>query len=180
MRNRVAASVVFGSAVFGILALTACGTSTMAGSAYSGATATTMSSASPAASTMASGSPMASGKAMSSAVLTVKKTKIGYVLANASGYTVYWFAKDPRGSSHPACTGNCLLAWHPVTGRAVAAKGVRLDAKLACITRSTGVMQATYNGFPLYTFGSDSAPGLTNGNGSGGVWHVIKVKARRG
>ena len=37
-------------------------------------------------------------------------------------------------------------------------------------------MQATYNGYPLYTFGSDSAPGMTNGNGSGGSWHVIKEK----
>jgi predicted lipoprotein with Yx(FWY)xxD motif len=38
-------------------------------------------------------------------------------------------------------------------------------------------MQATYNGHPLYTFGSDSAPGQTNGNGSAGSWHVIRVKA---
>jgi hypothetical protein len=30
----------------------------------------------------------------------------------------------------------------------------------------------TYNGYPLYTFGSDSAPGMTNGNGSGGAWRA--------
>ena len=36
-------------------------------------------------------------------------------------------------------------------------------------------MQATYNGYPLYTFSSDGAPGMTNG--SGGAWHVIKEKA---
>ncbi len=38
-------------------------------------------------------------------------------------------------------------------------------------------MQATYNGYPLYTFGSDSAPGQVNGNGSAGVRHVIMEKA---
>jgi len=121
-------------------------------------------------------SAMSASAARSPAVLTVQKTPIGYVLANANGYTVYWFAKDPRGSSHPACAGQCLLAWFPVTGQPVAAKGVTLAAKLGCITRAGGVMQATYNGYPLYTFGSDSAPGMTNGNGSAGVWHVIKER----
>lgn len=34
-------------------------------------------------------------------------------------------------------------------------------------------MQATYNGYPLYTYAGDSGPGATAGNGVGGVWHVI-------
>jgi len=169
MRYRVLAA----SAVSGIFLLTACGASTTPGSAYDSAGAMAITSVAPAATASAVSSPSAPSRAM----LTVSKTPIGYVLANASGFTVYWFAKDPRGSSHPACTGQCLLAWFPVTGQPAAAKGVRLDARLGCITRPGGVMQATYNGHPLYTFGSDSAPGMTNGNGSAGLWHVIKVKA---
>jgi predicted lipoprotein with Yx(FWY)xxD motif len=169
MRHRVLAA----SAVFGTLLLTACGTSTTPGSAYHGAAATAMSGMTPSTAAPAARSPAV----LSPAVLTISKTPTGYVLANANGYTVYWFAKDPRGSSHPACAGRCLLAWFPVTGRPVAAKGVTLDARLGCITRAGGVMQATYNGYPLYTFGSDSAPGMTNGNGSAGTWHVIKEKA---
>ncbi len=169
MRHRVLAA----SAVFGTLLLTACGTSATPGSAYNGAATTAISSMAPS----ASASGMSSPAARSSAVLTVKKTPVGYVLANTNGYTVYWSAKDHRGSAHPACAGKCLLAWFPVAGQPVAAKGVMLDAKLGCIARAGGVMQATYNGYPLYTFGSDSAPGMTNGNGSGGVWHVIRQKA---
>jgi predicted lipoprotein with Yx(FWY)xxD motif len=169
MQHRVLAA----AAVFGTLLLTACGTSTTPGSAYDGAATTVMSSTAP--STPASG--MTSAASRSAALLTVKKTPIGYVLANANGYTVYWLAKDHRGSAHPACAGRCLLAWFPVTGQPAAAKGVTLDAKLGCITRAGGTMQATYNGHPLYTFGSDSAPGMTNGNGSGGVWHAIREKA---
>ncbi len=161
MRHRVLTA----SAVFGTLLLAACATSTTPGSAYDGAATTAISSTAP---SSASGS---------SAVLTVRKTPIGYVLANANGYTVYWFAKDPAGSAHPACVGRCLLAWFPVTGKPVAARGVTLDARLGCITRAGGLTQATYNGYPLYTFGSDSAPGMTNGNGSAGAWHVIKEKA---
>jgi predicted lipoprotein with Yx(FWY)xxD motif len=175
MRYRVLAA----SAVFGTFLLTACGTATTPGSAYDGATTTVMSSTSPAAPGMgrAPASGMSSTAARSSAVLTVRKTPIGYVLANANGYTVYWFAKDPRGRSHPACAGTCLLAWFPVKGQPVPANGTALAGKLGCITRPGGVMQATYNGHPLYTFGSDSAPGMTNGNGSAGAWHVVKVKA---
>lgn len=165
MRYRVLAA----SAAFGIfLSITGCGTAAAPGSAYTGTTA--MSSPLPA----TSASAMSTSSSRSSAVLTIRKTPIGYVLANANGYTIYWFAKDSRGSSHPACTGQCLLAWFPVTGQPVPATGVALDARLGCITRSGGTMQATYNGYPLYTFGSDSAPGMTNGNGSAGVWHVIK------
>ncbi len=165
--------VLAASAVLGTL-LAGCGTTTAPGSAYSGSTATATSST---ASSASSAGSAASSGSMPRAMLTVKKTKIGYVLADANGYTVYWFARDHRGSSHPVCAGQCLQAWRPVKGTAVAAKGVTLDAKLGCITRTGGVMQATYNGYPLYTFASDSAPGMTTGNDSGGVWHVIKEKA---
>ncbi len=32
--------------------------------------------------------------------------------------------------------------------------------------------QGEYNGHPLYTFASDTAPGQTNGEGVGGIWFV--------
>ena len=51
-----------------------------------------------------------------------------------------------------------------------------VTGKLGTITRSDGSTQATYNGHPLYTFVSDTAPGQAKGNGineSGGVWHQV-------
>ena len=153
MRYRALAA----SAVSGTFLLTGCGTVTAPGSAYDGVTTTVMSS--PSAATSAS---MSSTVSRPSALLTVRKTRIGYVLANANGYTVYWFAKDRRGSSHPACAGACLLAWFPVKGQPKPADGTTLDGKLGCITRPGGVIQATYTGHPLYTFGSDAVPGTTN------------------
>ena len=165
MRHRVLPA----SAVTGTFLLTACGTTTAPGSAYDGAMTTVTSSAMP--------SAMTSPAASSRTTLTVRKTSLGYVLANANGFTVYWFARDPRGSSHPACSGKCLLAWFPVKGTPTAAGGVTLGGRLGRITRPDGVMQATYNGYPLYTFGSDSAPSMANGNGSAGAWHVIREHA---
>jgi predicted lipoprotein with Yx(FWY)xxD motif len=174
MRNRVRAAAV----VSGILlctALAGCATSTAPGSAYGVTSATAMGATSSASSGAVASRRPASDE--SAALLTIRKTSLGYVLANASGYTVYTDARDPKNSSKLACTGRCLLAWFPVTGKAKATKGVRLHAVLGSITRSTKVVQATYNGYPLYTFGSDSAPGMTSGNDSGGIWHVIKEKA---
>jgi predicted lipoprotein with Yx(FWY)xxD motif len=172
MRNRVlAATTGFGALVL----LTGCGTSTVPGSAYGAGAAATAASVPPGSATSASATaaPAVSG---SSAVLTVTKTPVGYVLATMRGLTVYWFARDRKGSSHPACAGRCLLAWVPVTGKPVAAKGVRLDAVLGTVTRPSGVVQATYDGYPLYTFGGDRAPGQVSGNGLAGEWHVIKEK----
>jgi len=149
------------SGVLGVLLLAGCRTSVVPGSAY------------------ASAAPSASGASASAgpAVLTVRKTPAGYVLANAAGHTIYWFARDHRGSPRSACTGRCLLVWLPVTGHPVAAKGVRLDAVLGTITRPDGVVQATYDGYPLYTYGDDIAPGQAHGNGAAGAWHVIPEKA---
>jgi len=164
MRHRMLAV----SGVLGILLLAGCRTSAVPGSAYASAAPSAASSSSGAS---ASASP---------AALTVRKTRAGYVLANAAGYTIYWFARDHRGSPRSACTGRCLLIWFPVTGHPVAARGVTLDAVLGTITRPDGVVQATYDGYPLYTFGSDSAPGQVRGNGAAGTWHVIPEKAAAG
>jgi predicted lipoprotein with Yx(FWY)xxD motif len=172
MRHRMAAV----SAVLGILLLAGCRSSAVPGSAYAGAGPNAPSSAAP-----PSVSPSSGASASASpAVLTVRKTRAGYVLADAAGYTIYWFARDHRGSPQSACTGRCLLVWLPVTGHPVAAKGVTLDAVLGTITRPDGVVQATYDGYPLYTFGDDSAPGQAHGNGAAGVWHVITEKAPAG
>jgi predicted lipoprotein with Yx(FWY)xxD motif len=168
MRHRMLAV----SAVLGTLLLAGCRTSTVPGSAYAGAGANARSSAT------SSAAPYASAPASANpALLTVRKTPTGYVLANASGFTIYWFARDHRGSPQPACTGGCLLSWYPVGGYPMAAKGLTLDGVLGTITRPGGLVQATYNGYPLYTFGSDNAPGQAHGNGAAGAWHVIPEKA---
>jgi predicted lipoprotein with Yx(FWY)xxD motif len=44
------------------------------------------------------------------------------------------------------------------------------------IRRSDGRVQATYDGHPLYTYASDSAPGQIGGNAlnlSGGLWWAM-------
>jgi predicted lipoprotein with Yx(FWY)xxD motif len=153
------------------LLVAGCGSATSAtpGAAYGSGPAVAASASSPA-SASSSAAPMTSS---AKAMLTVRKTKIGYVLANATGRTVYWYSRDVKGSGKSSCTGACLSAWPAVTGMPEAAAGVKLSGNLGSITRSGGVVQATYNGYPLYTYAADMAPGDTAGNGVGGQWHVI-------
>ena len=171
MRKHGWAATSVGSLGLGglVLLLAACGpSSTMPGSAYGS------SSSSPAASPMSTGSAGAtSGMGTSGTVtLTIKKTGIGDVLADAQGDTLYWYAKDMKGGPS-TCTGSCLAAWPAITGKPAAAMGVTFAGRLGSVTDANGTVQATYNGYPLYRYAEDMAPGQTSGNGAGGVWHVI-------
>jgi predicted lipoprotein with Yx(FWY)xxD motif len=105
----------------------------------------------------------------------LRTTTIGgvTVLTNAAGRTLYWFAPDT--STHSACTGSCAQYWPPVGPPATAGPGV--TGRLATIHRPGG-LQETYNGHPLYTYISDTAPGQASGNNvnlNGGVWHEVVV-----
>jgi predicted lipoprotein with Yx(FWY)xxD motif len=172
--SRPAQAALRPAAVFSMAALSAavclsaaaCGTtSPVAGGAYGTMPAAPMVAGSP--------SGTAAPKTPAKTVLTVRKTKIGSVLATSAGQTVYWFSKDVKGSGKSACAASCLAAWPVVAGTPVAAAGVRLVGKLGTITRPGGVVQATYNGYPLYTYAMDLTPGQTLGNDAAGMWHVI-------
>ena len=45
------------------------------------------------------------------------------------------------------------------------------------ISRPGGAAQVTINGYPIYLYVGDKAPGQTAGNGVGGVWHIIKIRS---
>ena len=109
--------------------------------------------------------------------LTVERTSAGTVLAGVHGYTLYYYTEDKPGSGRSVCTGGCAKAWPPLVAPVKAPAGARLPGRLGMITRPGGVRQATLNGYPLYTYSGDKAPGQATGNGIGGAWHVIKIKA---
>ncbi len=146
-----------------------------------GCASSASSASSPAAPSATASAPAstAAPAAATSAVLKTEHTKLGTVLTDAKGLTLYWFAKDTPSAS--ACTGACAAAWPPVTGIPQVASGVTLTGKLGEIRRADGTTQATYNGHPLYAFQGDTAPGQTNGNGLTGFgarWSVVKVTSK--
>jgi predicted lipoprotein with Yx(FWY)xxD motif len=96
--------------------------------------------------------------------IEVRSTRLGKILVDSQGRTLYLFKKDSRGKS--ACSGECAKFWPPlrVRGRPSAGSSVSA-AKLGTLKRSDGTRQVTYNGHPLYTFQQDSGPGQTHGQG---------------
>lgn len=145
------------------LAVTACGASTGspgAGGAYG----------------VPTGNSTTPGAALAqTAALKVGRTSAGTVLASSRGLTLYYYTGDKPGSGKSVCTGSCASAWPPLAAPVRAPAGVRLPGPLGVITRPGGGAQVTINGYPIYTYAGDKAPGQAAGNGVGGVWHVIKV-----
>ena len=172
MRNRVWAATGAATGMGGlVLLLAACGGNTgssmNAGSAYGGSSM----SASPTASAMMGGGST-NGMGTTTATLTMKTTKIGKVLTDSKGDTLYVYSKDMRGAAS-TCTMTCAKEWPAVKGKPEAAMGVKFAGSLGSVKDMDGTIQATYDGYPLYTYAGDMAPGDTAGNGAGGVWHVI-------
>ena len=90
------------------------------------------------------------------------------VLVDASGKTLYAFANDQGTTS--ACTGGCATIWPPLMATGTPTGGSGVDAAKLSAAPSG---QVVYNGHLLYTYAQDTAAGETNGQGVGGVWHVV-------
>ena len=95
-------------------------------------------------------------------------------LVNQQGHALYLFTSDTQNGGTSACTGDCLTQWPAVvvTGTPQAGQGVNASL-LGTITREDGTLQATYNGWPLYTYSGDTSPGMTGGQGMGGAWFLV-------
>jgi predicted lipoprotein with Yx(FWY)xxD motif len=109
------------------------------------------------------------------ATVTAVSTKLGMILVDGSGRTLYLFEKDQPDQS--ACAGACAAAW-PVdnsSGTPKAGSGVKASL-LGTITRSDNTTQVTYNHHPLYYYSGDSGAGQQNGQGLnafGAAWFVV-------
>lgn len=125
-------------------------------------------------------SPAPSGT-QSTAKVELVKTKLGKVLADGKGHTLYLFKKDKGPKSN--CSGACASAWPPLTtkGKPKAAKGVSAS-KLGTTNRGGGVKQVTYNRHPLYGFVKDTGARQTHGQGLkafGAEWYVVSAAGKQ-
>jgi predicted lipoprotein with Yx(FWY)xxD motif len=108
-------------------------------------------------------------------VLATQNARLGTILVNAQGRTLYYFLPERGGRivcSSSACTGY----WPPsIAAGANPSGGAGVTGQLGLIARADGAQQITYDTWPLYTFAGDSAAGQTNGQGVvgfGGKWLV--------
>jgi predicted lipoprotein with Yx(FWY)xxD motif len=105
--------------------------------------------------------------------------KLGSILADSTGHTLYTLTKDGQAVD---CTGGCLTVWPPLVAPAgvttpTGAKGV---PALTIVAAPDGTKLVAAGGLPLYRFAKDTDKGDAYGEGIssfGGVWHVVKAGA---
>jgi predicted lipoprotein with Yx(FWY)xxD motif len=122
--------------------------------------------------------PVARSATQATATVSLRTTKLGMILANSSGHTLYLFAKDRNDKS--ACSGSCANFWPPLLSRSKPTAGAGVNASLLGTTkRSNGSLQVTYNRHPLYAYALDKRAGQTNGEGSlafGARWYAVSAR----
>ncbi len=145
--------------------------------------ATACGSSSPKTTTTHAKTSTSSASSSSSVTISTRTIKpYGAVLVNSVGRTLYVF--EPDKAKKVTCVGACATIWPPTklaAGAKPAAAGGVKASLLGSDANPSGGRVVTYNGWPLYTYVTDTAPGEAHGQGinsSGGLWYVISPRAR--
>ena len=117
----------------------------------------------------------AAAATQTTATVSTAASKLGRILVDSHGRTLYLFEKDKRGRS--ACSGTCATYWPPLLTKGTPTAGAGARKSLIGITRRPdGTAQVTYAGRPLYRFVQDTKPGQTSGqdlHDFGAGWYVV-------
>jgi predicted lipoprotein with Yx(FWY)xxD motif len=115
-------------------------------------------------------------------ISTRKLPKLGVVLVNSKGRTLYMFVPDKR--KKVTCVKSCAVIWPPVKlpkGAKPVAAGKAKSSLLGSDPNPAGGRVVTYNHWPLYTYITDTAPGQAKGqalNLNGGLWYVLNTSGQ--
>jgi len=153
-------------ALIAILAIAGCGSSSDSSSSSGGAYGSGGESTTKPAST--------GGTA--AVVTAASAPKLGRIIVDSEGLTLYDFHKDKGTTS--ACYGGCAQVWPPLIteGDPQAGEGA-MASKLGTTKRKDGTTQVTYAGHPLYTYTADTKPGDAKGNdfsSFGAEWYALQ------
>ncbi len=105
---------------------------------------------------------------------------LGDVVTDQNGLTLYRFDKDKAKPSASNCNDACAMTWPPALGdpTSVQLQGVDM-ALVGAVTRQDGTKQLTLNGWPLYTYAKDTAPGEALGQGVGKTWFAATPQGKK-
>jgi predicted lipoprotein with Yx(FWY)xxD motif len=116
-----------------------------------------------------------SASAPTATVAVANNPKLGQILVDGNGRTLYLFEADKGASS--ACYGACATYWPPLLTGGAPSAGAGVNAALLGTTKRTdGTTEVTYAGHPLYYVVTDHNPGDTTGqavNNFGAPWYVV-------
>ena len=120
------------------------------------------------------------GTDSAAATVAIAKTRLGMILVDGKGRTLYDFVKDKGSMS--TCYDACAALWPPLltNGKPHPGHGVR-PALLGTTKRHDGKLEVTYNHHPLYYYVADGKPGQTTGQGLnqfGAPWWVLNAAGK--
>ncbi|MFC5668354.1 hypothetical protein ACFP3U_36015 [Kitasatospora misakiensis] len=162
--GRLAVLAAAGLAVGALVA--GCGSST-----YGGSSPTTPPTSS---APSAPSAPSSSTSPSSATLRTTADPRLGTIVTDGAGFTLYRFDKDTAAPPTSTCNGDCATTWPPVPADGTPATVNGIDAKLVgAVTRADGAKQLTLAGWPLYRYAPDRNPGDTKGQGVNGSWFAV-------
>jgi predicted lipoprotein with Yx(FWY)xxD motif len=125
----------------------------------------------PSAAASEAASPAAAGVS-----LALADSKLGKIIVDGQGKTLYMFTPDEDAGGKVTCYDQCAASWPALKAddAASVSAGTGLDAtKISVVDRTDGGKQVKYGEYPLYFFAKDAAAGDVNGQGVGGKWYVV-------
>jgi predicted lipoprotein with Yx(FWY)xxD motif len=178
IRTRPAA-LLAATATLGVLFLSACG-----GNGYgSSSAAPAKPAAGQPAAGQSAGQPAAEAaragtKADALRLTATNLAKLGAVVTDGNGMTLYRFDQDRPGVSN--CYGACATAWPPMLAFTdeVQLNGIEKNL-VGTITRKDGTKQVTIGRWPVYHYAKDAAPGDAKGQGAQGTWYAVTPSGKK-
>ena len=99
---------------------------------------------------------------------------LGEYLVNQSGYALYYFSDDGSAMGSSTCYDDCAVNWPPFYAETIVLPDSLRSPDFASITRTDGLKQTTFRGWPLYLYSDDKDPEDIYGNGrENNRWHVV-------
>ncbi|WP_067484947.1 hypothetical protein [Actinomadura hibisca] len=113
------------------------------------------------------------GTPAASALEVASVGKLGKVVTDGEGRTLYRFDNDTARPPASTCADACAKAWPPMWAgqQDPQVKGVD-EALVGKVRRPDGKWQVTLGGWPLYKYAKDQSPGDVKGQGVGGTWYA--------
>jgi predicted lipoprotein with Yx(FWY)xxD motif len=155
------------------LALAACGDDSGDDATAATPAATSATTAAAATTTVPSTDYGPTSAAPAKSTATVQLTdnpKLGKILVDSAGRTLYLFEKDTGTTT--ACTGGCVAAWPAVASATAPTAGPGVDASKLGTAAGMVPNQVVYNGHLLYYFAKDVNPGEIAGTAIP-AWYAV-------
>jgi predicted lipoprotein with Yx(FWY)xxD motif len=98
--------------------------------------------------------------------------RLGTVVVDGLGFTLYRFDGDSARPPAATCTGPCAETWEPVPAADPMSIDGVAEKAVGKVERPDGQVQLTIGGWPVYRHAGD-APGATDGHGKDGKWFAV-------